>query len=285
MRPGAGTIAQLIELGRTRRIDWIIVARTSDAHDDVQALADRLRGTAAQIALWPGQMGHLATPVAPAAVGQRVLVDVLADRPIRRSNLIVKAAEDRVLGACITLLILPLLALIALAVRLDSPGPILFRQRRHALDNGEFEILKFRTMHQDAGPPGAGLEQTRRGDPRITRVGRWLREFSLDELPQLFNVLAGTMSLVGPRPHAVNMRTENRLGSEIVEDYAHRHRVKPGITGWAQVNGARGATDTSAQLERRVEFDLHYVENWSLWFDLKILAMTGRAVLRRTNAY
>ena len=130
-----------------------------------------------------------------------------------------------------------------------------------------------------------GLRQTARHDDRITRVGRILRAMSLDELPQLFNVLRGEMSLVGPRPHAVNMRTEDRLGAEITDQYAHRHRVKPGITGWAQINGARGATDTTAQLTRRVELDLYYIEHWSLLLDLKILALTLPSVLKRTNAF
>jgi lipopolysaccharide/colanic/teichoic acid biosynthesis glycosyltransferase len=132
---------------------------------------------------------------------------------------------------------------------------------------------------------GDSLEQTARFDRRVTRFGRFLRSTSLDELPQLFNVLKGEMSLVGPRPHAVNMRTEDRLGSEITGKYAHRHRVKPGMTGWSQVNGARGATTTTAQLRRRVALDLMYIDNWSLWLDLKILVLTCREVLKRTNAY
>jgi polysaccharide biosynthesis protein PslA len=171
-------------------------------------------------------------------------------------------------------LVLPLMAAIAIAIRLDSPGPVLFHQRRHGQNNTEFNILKFRTMYWRGSNGNGPLEQTRRVDGRVTRVGHFLRRSSLDELPQLFNVLRGEMSLVGPRPHPVSMRTENRLGSEIIPNYPLRHRVKPGMTGWAQINGYRGATSTAEQIRRRVEYDMFYIENWSVLFDLKILALT-----------
>jgi len=218
-------------------------------------------------------------------VGHWLPVTLVADRPIRRWSAVLKASADYALATIICLVLLPVLAGIALAIRLDSPGPILFRQRRHGFNNGEFDIYKFRTMRAAPVPADAALQQTARGDPRVTRVGRFLRKWSLDELPQVFNVLDGSMSLVGPRPHAVNMRTEQRLGHEITDTYPHRHRVKPGITGWSQINGARGATDTVAQLERRVQLDLYYVEHWSPLLDLKILTLTFREVLRATNAY
>jgi exopolysaccharide biosynthesis polyprenyl glycosylphosphotransferase len=212
-------------------------------------------------------------------------VMLLADRPIQRSDAVVKAAEDAILGRILIVLLLPVFALIALAIKLDGPGPIIFKQRRHAFNNAEFDIYKFRTMRVGADAAGDDLQQTVRFDQRVTTVGRFLRATSLDELPQLFNVLKGEMSLVGPRPHAVNMRTEDRLGSEITDKYCHRHRVKPGMTGWSQVNGARGATTTTAQLRRRVGLDLMYIDHWSLWLDLKILVLTCREVLKRTNAY
>jgi len=218
-------------------------------------------------------------------VGDWLPVTVLADRPIKRWSAVLKSGSDFVLACLITLALLPVLACIALAIRLDSPGPILFTQRRHGFNNSEFDIYKFRTMRSAPAPEGAALQQTARGDSRITRVGRFLRKWSLDELPQVFNVLQGSMALVGPRPHAVNMRTEDRLGHEITDAYPHRHRVKPGITGWSQINGARGATDTVAQLQRRVQLDLYYVEHWSPLLDLKILTLTFREVLRATNAY
>ncbi len=163
---------------------------------------------------------------------------------------------------------------------------MIFRQRRHGLNGTEFDVFKFRTMIWQGARAGSGEVQTSRRDGRVTRVGAFLRRTSLDELPQLLNVLSGTMSLVGPRPHPVSMRTEQRLGDEIIAEYAHRHRVKPGITGWAQVNGFRGATDTADKLRRRVEHDIYYIENWSLPFDLLILASTLFSVLfKRGNAF
>ncbi|HUR40024.1 MAG TPA: exopolysaccharide biosynthesis polyprenyl glycosylphosphotransferase [Verrucomicrobiae bacterium] len=212
-------------------------------------------------------------------------VTVISERPIRRWSAVTKSGADLALAIVITVLLLPVLGLIALAIRLDSPGPILFTQRRHGFNNSTFDIYKFRTMRVAPLAAGAGLQQTVRGDPRVTRVGRFLRKWSLDELPQVLNVLEGSMALVGPRPHAVDMRTEQRLGHEITDTYPHRHRVKPGITGWSQVNGCRGATDTTAQLRQRVELDLYYIEHWSPLLDLKILTRTFREVLRATNAF
>lgn len=218
-------------------------------------------------------------------VGDWLPVTLLADRPIQRWGAVVKEVKDLILASIITLLLLPVFAGIVLAIRLDSPGPILFKQRRHGINNREFDIYKFRTMRYAVEDASAALQQTVRGDSRVTRVGRFLRKWSLDELPQIFNVLEGTMSLVGPRPHAVNMRTEDQFGHEITHVYPHRHRVKPGITGWAQINGSRGATDTAEKLRRRIELDLYYVDHWSLPLDLKILILTTREVLRANNAF
>jgi Undecaprenyl-phosphate glucose phosphotransferase len=281
-----GNIDQLIELGRGRAIDWILVAlpEGDDDEDRLHAIVQRLQVLTAPIALCP----HIGLPMPCRRVdyaGDGMPMLLLADRPIQHWDAVVKSIEDKLLGSLITLLLLPVFALIALAIRLDSPGPIIFKQRRHAFNNTEFDIYKFRTMRWRPEARGETLQQTLRSDPRVTRIGRLLRATSLDELPQLFNVLKGDMSLVGPRPHAVNMRTQERLGSEITEQYAHRHRVKPGMTGWAQVNGSRGPTDTQEQLQRRIELDLFYIDNWNLRLDLKILVLTIREVLKRTNAY
>jgi Undecaprenyl-phosphate glucose phosphotransferase len=287
--PGAlqragGTLAQLIEIGKTRKIDWILLALPPASEHRMLSMVQRLKALSVPIALCPQHI-ELAAPSLPIGyLANSVPVSLLADRPIQRWDAVVKGAEDLIIGGIITISLLPVLALIALAIRLDGPGPIIFKQRRHALNNREFDVYKFRTMRW-SDPVIDSLRQTSRNDSRITRIGRLLRSSSLDELPQLFNVLKGEMSLVGPRPHAVDMRTEERLGHEITDMYAHRHRVKPGITGWSQVNGARGATDTTAQLQRRVELDLHYIANWSLLLDLRILALTARVVIGRTNAY
>jgi putative colanic acid biosynthesis UDP-glucose lipid carrier transferase len=164
---------------------------------------------------------------------------------------------------------------------MDSPGPVLFRQKRYGFNNNEIEVFKFRSMRHDPNPD-PNVPQARKNDARITRIGAFLRKSSLDELPQLFNVLAGTMSLVGPRPHAV---AHNEHYANIIDGYLGRHRVKPGITGWAQVNGYRGETDTPEKMRMRVQFDLYYIDNWSISFDLKILVMTAFVGFVHRNAY
>ncbi len=282
-----GTVSDLIELGKSRTIDWILVALPSTADDRVLEIVHTLKTLSVPVGLCPESVGLKLPNRVINYVGDGLPVMMLADRPIRHWDAVVKSVEDWLLGGLIILLLSPLLAVVALLVRIDSPGPILFKQRRHAANNREFFIYKFRTMRwQPEVQSGAeALIQTARDDNRITRLGSFLRKTSIDELPQLFNVLRGEMSLVGPRPHAVNMRTEERLGHEIVDTYAHRHRVKPGITGWSQVNGSRGATNTVEQLRRRVELDIYYVENWSLYLDLKILAMTFVTVLWGRNAF
>ena len=281
----AGTIADLIELAKTRTIDWIVLTMPCTDEDPLRSVVERLEALAVPVGLCPENIGLELPWRNVDYVGDGVPVMLLADRPIRRWSAVVKSLEDIVLGAIITIMLLPVLAFTAIAIKIDSRGPIIFKQRRHTYNNREFEVYKFRTMHWAPAPASGELKQTTRNDDRVTRVGRFLRASSIDELPQLFNVLQGDMSLVGPRPHAVNMRTENRLGWEITDEYAHRHRVKPGMTGWSQVNGCRGATDTVEQLRRRVELDLYYIEHWSLAFDLKILALTVKEVLKGTNAY
>ena len=280
----SGTVSDLIELGKTRKIDWVLITLPSTAEHRLLPLVHSLKSLAVSVGLCPQNIGLSIPCQTIDYVCDGLPVTLLADRPLKRWNAVIKATEDFLVGGIITVLALPVLAIIALAIRLDSPGPIIFKQRRHTFNNIEFDVYKFRTMRWQGDIGGEVLKQTGHNDGRITRVGRFLRKSSLDELPQLFNVMKGEMSLVGPRPHAVDMRTEQRLCHEIIDTYPHRHRVKPGMTGWSQVNGSRGATETAEQLRRRIELDLYYVENWSLTLDLWILAMTHWVVLRGTNA-
>ncbi|APQ14402.1 capsular biosynthesis protein [Pseudomonas oryzihabitans] len=195
-----------------------------------------------------------------------------------------KRCEDLLLaGLVLPVVALPML-LIALAIKLDSPGPILFRQKRYGYNDRLIEVWKFRTMYACQADQDAA-RQTTQDDPRVTRVGRWLRRLSLDELPQLLNVLGGSMSLVGPRPHAKATQAAGLRFEEAVMEYSARHRVKPGMTGWAQVNGLRGETDTLDKIERRIEYDLRYIEEWSLWLDLYILCRTPFSLLWSRTAY
>jgi undecaprenyl-phosphate galactose phosphotransferase/putative colanic acid biosynthesis UDP-glucose lipid carrier transferase len=174
----------------------------------------------------------------------------------------------------------PLLVIVAALVKLDSPGPVVFRQRRNGFHGSEFDIYKFRTM--TVMEEGDDVVQAKRNDPRVTRVGRLLRRTSIDELPQLFNILKGDMSVVGPRPHAV---AHNNRYERLVADYATRHNVKPGVTGWAQVNGLRGETPTLDLMAKRVEFDLWYIDHWSFWLDVSIMLRTMWLVFRQPNAF
>ena len=206
------------------------------------------------------------------------------DRPLTDWDRAIKNLEDRVLGALILVLASPVMALVALAVRLDSKGPILFKQRRFGFNNELIEVFKFRSMYTEQSDATAAKLVTR-DDPRVTRVGRIIRKTSLDELPQLINVLKGEMSLVGPRPHATQAKADADLYQSVVTGYYARHRMKPGVTGWAQVNGWRGETDSHEKIQRRVELDLVYIDEWSLAFDLYILALTPFALLSGKNAY
>lgn len=216
-------------------------------------------------------------------IGGFPVLDVY-ERPLKDWQIVAKRLEDIAISCIGCLMVAPLMLVIAAAIKLDSRGPVLFRQERHGFNQSIFGILKFRTMYEAAGDP-TGVKQTRKSDVRITRVGKLLRRWSLDELPQLWNVLQGNMSIVGPRPHPIAMRASGKVYEDLVEDYAARHRVKPGLTGWAQVNGWRGPTLTEESARKRIEHDLDYIENWSFWFDLKIIALTALIVFSRKNAF
>jgi exopolysaccharide biosynthesis polyprenyl glycosylphosphotransferase len=211
------------------------------------------------------------------------MVEVLRT-PMSGGQLTLKWLEDRILGSLLLLFVGPLMLLIAAAIKLDSQGPVFFRQKRQGYNNSLIEVWKFRSMYANMADANCA-QQTTRDDPRITRVGRFLRQTSLDELPQLINVLNGTMSLVGPRPHALETKAEGVLFEDVVDRYAARHRVKPGITGFAQVMGWRGETDSIAKIKGRVECDLYYIGHWSLWLDFWIMAKTIWVILKGENAY
>jgi Undecaprenyl-phosphate glucose phosphotransferase len=266
-------------LAQEQGVDDVVVALPWSDSARIARCLDALRPLAVDVHLFPeaadpflgGHAHSLLAGVPMAKVGAR---------PLAGARAFLKAAEDRVLAALILLPLLPLLAAIAVAIKLDSKGPVLFRQQRYGFDNRPFTCFKFRSMV--ARPAEAEVRQATRDDPRVTRVGRFLRRTSLDELPQLFNVINGTMSLVGPRPHAVS---HHHYYARLVDDYRCRHRMKPGITGWAQINGCRGETATVDMMRKRVVHDLWYIDHWSLWLDLKILARTPLACLKGTNAY
>jgi exopolysaccharide biosynthesis polyprenyl glycosylphosphotransferase len=206
------------------------------------------------------------------------------DKPLGDWGSILKSIEDKVIAAIAVVLLAPVMALVALAIKLESRGPVFFKQKRYGFNNELIEVYKFRSMHNNMSDADAAKLVTK-GDPRVTRVGRFIRRTSLDELPQFFNVLRGELSLVGPRPHATKAKAADRLYNDVVDGYFARHKVKPGITGWAQVNGWRGETDTAEKLQRRVDHDLYYIENWSLAFDLYILWRTPISLFNPENAY
>jgi len=258
---------------------WIVLPFT--AEQSIRQVLHRLRHSTVDIRLVPDVFGYqLLNYSTESIVGLPVLN--LSYSPLSGPNRYAKELFDRLAALGILLLIAPLLLLLATAIKLSSPGPVLFRQQRHGWDGRPFTVYKFRTMHARPTPANAPYEQARRNDPRVTRLGQFLRRTSLDELPQFLNVLQGTMSIVGPRPHPVEM---NDLYCDQVERYMWRHKVKPGITGWAQVNGYRGETDTLDKMRKRVEYDLYYIEHWSLLFDIRIVFMTVWKGFVDRNAY
>lgn len=271
--PMLGDMGELWRIVRDHDVTDVVVA---PPWNDTAAVWNTLRAAG----MAPVDVHLLLGP----ATGDRTMVLEVARNPSRGWGAVVKRAEDLVLVSLLLVLLGPLMALVAVAVRLDSPGPVLFRQQRYGYNNRPFAVFKFRTMHVDRGD-ASGTRRTVRDDPRVTRLGRFLRRSSLDELPQLFNVLRGEMALVGPRAHPVTMLAGDVPYHEAVADYAARHRVRPGITGLAQINGLRGAVDTVEKGRRRVAYDLLYIDNLSLWLDLKILALTPLCLLKDDNAY
>jgi len=278
-----GTLDDLVRDVRVRGIDRVIVALPLSADRRLSEVVSKLSQLPIDVGLCTDQFGFQLKACAVSHIGDLTFLDAV-ERPLRDWGAIAKQIEDRVLATLILILIAPVLAVIAFLVKLDSPGPVLFRQKRYGFNNEVIEVFKFRTMYHHAADPNAE-KLASRNDPRVTRLGAFLRRTSADELPQFINVLRGEMSIVGPRPHALAAKAGGLLYQDAVLAYDARHRVKPGITGWAQINGWRGETETTEQIARRVEHDLYYIENWSLLLDFYIVLRTPFALLKTESAY
>ena len=281
--PLLGNTSDLERLIREEKVTQVLVALPWTAENRMDHIIHELRRFPVNVLLVPDMVAFRHSHNRITEVAKLPMFNA-SDVPLNGWSPFIKRAVDIVLSSLALLALSPFMLLVALAIKLDSPGPVFFRQKRYGYNNRLIEVFKFRSMHQHQADATAE-QQTTRGDARITRVGRFIRKTSLDELPQLFNVVAGSMSMVGPRPHATATKAAGILFEQAVKEYTSRHRVKPGITGLAQINGYRGETDTVEKIEKRVEFDLEYIENWSVWFDLYILMRTVPAVLFTREAY
>ena len=281
--PMIGDLSALCDAARRGEIDQVLITGAHFTPKRLEQIVEGLSEVCVDVSLIPSQAIELAPKYRVNLLGA-VPVLTLWQRPFRDMNQVAKRAEDLMLSAIAVTLLSPVLVVAAVLIRLTSPGPILFVQPRVGFNNEAINVYKFRTMYTHMADLGA-KQTTTRDDPRITPVGRFLRRFSIDELPQLLNVLQGSMSLVGPRPHGTEMMVGDRFYHEAVRGYAGRHRVKPGITGYAQVKGLRGEVRTIERAKRRVELDKYYVDHWSFWLDVYILFATVRAVLFDRDAY
>ena len=281
--PRRGNVDDLIRFVRTHQTDMVVVTLPLSAEERLAEIFGKLKTLPVDVRLCPDAISFRLENAQISHLGPLPLINVV-DRPLSGWRWPLKNFEDRLLACLILLLAGPLMLFIALAIRLDSPGPVIFRQKRYGFNNQLIDVFKFRTMYHEQRDENAE-QLTRKDDPRVTRIGAFLRKTSLDELPQFFNVLRGEMSIVGPRPHACRAKAGGLLYQEAVEEYAARHRVKPGITGWAQINGWRGETETIEQIRKRVEHDLAYIDNWSVGFDLKIILRTALTGFTDRRAY
>jgi Undecaprenyl-phosphate glucose phosphotransferase len=282
--PKLGTIDDLIQFARRTRIDLVIFTLPITAEQRLLQMLRKLWVLPIDIRLAAHMNKLHFRPRSYSYIGAVPLIDIF-DKPIADWDLVVKYCFDKIAGSLCLLLLSPLMAIVALAVKLDSKGPVLFKQKRYGFNNEVIEIYKFRSLRIDELDFDAAKLVTR-DDPRVTRVGRFIRKTSLDELPQLLNVVfRGNLSLVGPRPHALHGKAAEKQYDEVVDGYFARHRVRPGITGWAQIHGWRGETDTPEKIQGRVECDLYYIENWSILLDIYILLATPFALLKTRDVY
>jgi Undecaprenyl-phosphate glucose phosphotransferase len=282
--PKLGKVHDIVEFARRTRVDLVLFALPISAETRILAMLKKLWVLPVDIRLSAHTNKLRFRPRSYSYVGEVPTLDVF-EQPINDWDLVMKSLFDRIVGGLALLALSPLLALVGIAIKLDSKGPVFFKQKRFGFNNERIDVFKFRSLYHEMADPTASKVVTK-DDPRVTRVGRFIRKTSIDELPQLFNVVfKGNLSLVGPRPHAVQQKLQNQLLDEAVDGYFARHRVKPGITGWAQINGWRGEVDSTEKIQRRVEFDLYYIENWSVLFDSYILLKTPIALLKTDNAY
>ena len=282
--PKLGRVADLTAFARRTPVDLVIVSMPLSAEKRVLEMLTHLWVLPVDIRLSAHMSKLKFTDKAYSYVGGVAVFD-MADRPISDWNRVFKWVFDKLIAVTALVLLSPVMVVTAIAVKLESKGPVFFRQNRHGFNNELIGIYKFRSMRTDMLDAGAAKLVTK-GDPRVTKVGRFIRKTSIDELPQLFNVLKGELSIVGPRPHALQAKAANQLYYDAVEGYFARHRVKPGMTGWAQVNGWRGETDTIDKIMQRVNHDLYYIEHWSILLDLYIVLMTPVSLVSKNeNAY
>lgn len=257
---------------------WLVLSAWEK--EQIEQLLSKIHFSVVTIRYFPNIVGIETLNQSISEILGLPVINVVAS-PMTGKNRIIKAIEDRVLAGLILLLVSPILLVIAILVKLSSSGSVFYRQLRHGWDGKPICVYKFRTMFEHQETEGT-VTQARKDDVRITKIGKFLRKTSLDELPQFINVLQGRMSIVGPRPHAIE---HNEYYRELIDSYMQRHHVKPGITGWAQVNGWRGETDTLDKMQKRVEYDLYYINHWSFWFDIKIIFMTIFVAFFDKNAY
>jgi Undecaprenyl-phosphate glucose phosphotransferase len=281
--PFIGGFSELVALARSGGIDQVLIALPDINRPRLEQILEELSAVSLDISMIPREALALAPAYKVSFLGDLPLL-TFWQRPFRDINTIVKRSEDLVVASTALLLLSPLLLLTALLIKLTSPGPILFVQPRFGFNNKEIFVLKFRSMYTEQQDL-LGEQRTLKNDSRITPVGTIIRKLSIDELPQLWNVIRGDMSIVGPRPHAIHMKVGDRFYFDAVRGYSARHRVKPGITGLAQVRGLRGEIDTIERAKRRVELDKYYIDNWSLGFDLQIMFETAFKIMSDKNAY
>jgi polysaccharide biosynthesis protein PslA len=278
-----GALAEIASKIARENIDQIYITIPWESTPNALHHLELLRKFSAQVFILPDNQRLCSRPLGASTFGNRLSLTTV-ERPIDGWDLWLKRMQDVIVATITIIVFAPVMFGVALAIKLEGPGPILFRQKRTGFNGSIFELWKFRSMYVEQTDPNA-LRQTDRRDSRVTRVGHFIRHMSIDEMPQFFNVLQGSMSVVGPRPHALETRADGQLLDELVDSYAARHRVKPGLTGWAQINGLRGELDSTEKLEQRVKYDIDYIEKWSMWLDLKIILRTVILIFYDPAAY